>query len=75
MEKLCSTRVDAKSPIVTSIASPPGLARSRSTMARDVSMPCTGTPRPASGSEPPRLEWRLDFVKGSSHGTTFPLPA
>ena len=25
--------------------------------------------------EPPRLEWRLDFMKGSSHGTTFPLPA
>ncbi|WP_329327006.1 transposase [Streptomyces mirabilis] len=25
--------------------------------------------------EPPRFEWRLDFVKGSSHGTTFPLPA
>ncbi|WP_406729221.1 transposase family protein [Streptomyces sp. GD-15H] len=26
-------------------------------------------------TEPPRLEWRLDFMKGSSHGTTFPLPA
>ncbi|MFE9614336.1 transposase [Streptomyces sp. NPDC006012] len=26
-------------------------------------------------SEPPRFEWRLDFMKGSSHGTTFPLPA
>ncbi|MFJ3679990.1 hypothetical protein ACIPPN_30885 [Streptomyces diastaticus] len=25
--------------------------------------------------EPPRFEWRLDFMKGSSHGTTFPLPA
>ncbi|WP_443075532.1 transposase [Streptomyces sp. NBC_01483] len=25
--------------------------------------------------EAPRFEWRLDFVKGSSHGTTFPLPA
>ncbi|MFE5098033.1 hypothetical protein ACFRCI_49430 [Streptomyces sp. NPDC056638] len=25
--------------------------------------------------EPPRVRWRLDFMKGSSHGTTFPLPA
>jgi hypothetical protein len=25
--------------------------------------------------ESPRFEWRLDFMKGSSHGTTFPLPA
>ncbi|WP_323139470.1 MULTISPECIES: FAD-dependent monooxygenase [unclassified Streptomyces] len=26
-------------------------------------------------TESPRFEWRLDFMKGSSHGTTFPLPA
>ncbi|MFJ5896193.1 hypothetical protein ACIQFZ_12130 [Streptomyces sp. NPDC093064] len=26
-------------------------------------------------TEPPRFEWRLDSMKGSSHGTTFPLPA
>ena len=45
-----STRVVAKSPTVTPIASPPGLARSRATMARDMSMPCTSTPRRASGS-------------------------
>lgn len=32
----------AKSPIVTPIASPPGLARSRATIARDKSMPWTG---------------------------------
>ncbi|WP_189939310.1 DDE-type integrase/transposase/recombinase, partial [Streptomyces sulfonofaciens] len=25
--------------------------------------------------EPPRLVWRLDFMKGSGHGTTLPLPA
>ncbi|MGW1658384.1 hypothetical protein [Streptomyces atratus] len=29
----------------------------------------------AAGLEPPRVRWRLDFMKGSSHGTTFPLPA
>ena len=39
-----------KSPIVTGIASPPGLARSRATIASDRSMPCTSTPRAASGS-------------------------
>ncbi len=36
--------------MVTPMASPPGLARSRATMAFDRSMPCTGTPRAASGS-------------------------
>lgn len=45
-----STRVVAKSPMVTPMSSPPGLARIRRTMARDMSMPCTGTPRRASGS-------------------------
>lgn len=30
--------------------SPPGLALSRAVIARDMSMPCTGTPRPARGS-------------------------
>ena len=45
-----STVVVAKSPIVTPIASPPGFARSRSTIAFDSSIPCTGTPRCASGS-------------------------
>ena len=38
------------SPIVTPIASPPGFASSRATIARDRSMPWTGTPRRASGS-------------------------
>ena len=45
-----STLVVAKSPMVTPMASPPGLARSRATMARDRSIPCTSTPRRASGS-------------------------
>jgi DNA-binding Xre family transcriptional regulator len=31
--------------------------------------------RAAGEIESPRFEWRLDFMKGSSHGTTFPLPA
>lgn len=44
------TRAVVMSPTVTSIASPPGLARIRSIMARDMSMPATGTPRAASGS-------------------------
>jgi hypothetical protein len=35
--------------MVTPIASPPGLARSRAVIARDSSMPWTGTPRRASG--------------------------
>ncbi|MGW1657846.1 hypothetical protein [Streptomyces atratus] len=30
---------------------------------------------PVERYEPPRVRWRLDFMKGSSHGTTFPLPA
>ena len=42
--------VRGETPMVTPMASPPGLARSRATMARDRSMPCTGTPRRASGS-------------------------
>ena len=37
------------SPIVTAISSPPGLSRSRATIARDRSIPATGTPRAASG--------------------------
>ena len=32
----------AKSPIVTPTSSPPGFARSRATIARDRSIPCTG---------------------------------
>ena len=48
--KVPSTRAVAKSPMVTPILSPPGLARSRATIALDRSMPCTGTPRRASGS-------------------------
>ena len=44
-----STATSAKSPIVTSMASPPDLARRRATIASDASMPCTGTPRSASG--------------------------
>jgi hypothetical protein len=38
-ENVPSTFVVAKSPIVTPIASPPGLARSRAAIARDSSMP------------------------------------
>ena len=38
------------SPMVTPMASPPGLPRSLATIARDISMPCTGTPRRDSGS-------------------------
>jgi hypothetical protein len=49
-ENVPSTVVVAKSPIATPIASPPGLARSRAAIARDSSMPWTGTPRRASGS-------------------------
>lgn len=45
-----SARAVAKSPMVSPIVSPPGLARSRATMARDRLMPCTGPPRAASGS-------------------------
>ena len=45
-----STRVLAMSPIVTGMASPPGLARSCATIALESSRPCTGTPRAASGS-------------------------
>jgi len=44
-----STLVVAKSPIVTPIASLPGLARSRAAIAFDSSIPRTGTPRAASG--------------------------
>ena len=35
--------------MVTGIASPPGLARSRATIASEESMPCTSTPRAAKG--------------------------
>ena len=45
-----STLVVAMSPMVTPIASPPGLPRSLAAIARDSSMPCTGTPRWDSGS-------------------------
>ena len=45
-----STVVVAMSPMATGMAAPPGLARSRATMARDRSMPCTSTPRRVSGS-------------------------
>lgn len=45
-----ATVVVAKSPIVTPTASPPGFARSLAAIARDSSIPCTGTPRRASGS-------------------------
>src|SRR6476661_3667442 len=38
------------SPIVTGSRSPPGLRRSSATMASEKSMPCTSTPRSASGS-------------------------
>ena len=37
------------SPMVTGMWSPPGLARRRSVIARDMSMPCTGTPLRAGG--------------------------
>ena len=40
----------AKSPTVTPIRSAPGFARSRASIASDSSIPCTGTPRAASGS-------------------------
>ena len=45
-----STRVVAMSPIVTSTRCAPSLARSRSAMATDSSIPDTGTPRAASGN-------------------------
>ena len=45
-----STRVVVMSPIVTGTASAPGLARSRSAMCGDSSIPLTGTPRALSGS-------------------------
>jgi len=38
------------SPITTGIAAPPGLARSRATIASEASTPSTGIPRAASGS-------------------------
>ena len=44
-----STVVVAKSPIATGMSAPPGFARIRSTIARDSSIPSTGTPRRASG--------------------------
>ncbi len=43
------TRVVAMSPIVTGNRSPPGLRRSSATIASEKSMPCTSTPRAASG--------------------------
>ena len=49
-ENVPSTVVVAKSPIVTPMSSPPGFARSLATIAFDNSIPCTGTPRCASGS-------------------------
>ena len=49
-ENVPSTVVVAKSPIVTPMSSPPGFARSLAAMAFDSSIPCTGTPRRASGS-------------------------
>ena len=48
-EKSPATRVAVMSPIATSIAAPPGLARRRSTMARDRSIPATFTPASCSG--------------------------
>jgi hypothetical protein len=48
--KLPPTRVVAMSPIVTSIRCASSLARSRSTMAVEISIPDTGTPRAASGN-------------------------
>jgi hypothetical protein len=38
------------SPMVTEMASPPGLLRSLAAIARDSSMPCTGMPRCDSGN-------------------------
>ncbi len=48
--KVPSTVVVAKSPMVTPMSSPPGFSRSRAAIAFDNSIPCTGTPRCASGS-------------------------
>src|SRR5215207_2934833 len=45
-----STGTSAKLPIVTGIASPPGLLRSRATMASETSTPCNSTPRSVNGS-------------------------
>ena len=39
-----------KSPIVTPISSAPGFSRSRAAIAFESSIPCTGTPRCASGT-------------------------
>ena len=47
--ELALDAVVEKSPIVTSIASPPGLARRRATIGGERSMPLTRTPRAASG--------------------------
>ncbi len=44
------TRVAVMSPMVTGMASAPGLANSRSAMGRDSSRPCTAIPRALSGS-------------------------
>ena len=49
-ENVPFTDAVAKSPIVTPISSPPGFARNLATIAFDSSIPCTCTPRPASGS-------------------------
>jgi hypothetical protein len=49
-ENVPSTVVVAKSPIVTPMSSPSGFARSLATIAFDSSIPCTRTPRCASGS-------------------------
>jgi len=49
-ENVPCTVVVAKSPIVTRMSSPPGFARSLATIAFDNSIPCTCTPRCASGS-------------------------
>ena len=49
-EKVPSTFVVAKSPIVRPISSPPGFSRSLATIACDMSIPWTGTPRWARGS-------------------------
>ncbi len=45
-----ATRVVAMSPTRASIPSAPGLSRRRASIASEVSIPATGTPRPASGS-------------------------
>ena len=45
-----STRVVAKSPTAMSMSSLPGFARNSATMASELSIPATRTPRPASGS-------------------------